>query len=318
MTATLTYKRGTEEREIACTALLTIGRTPPNEIVIPHPKVSRNHAIIRMLKPGEHYLIDVGSTNGTYLNGRRIVIPTLLNDLDVITLEDCSLTFHAPPPPPISGEHEEDGPMTVTMTSVGIEVEEVTFLVCDIRNYTPLSESLAPSSLAALMARWFKSATQAIAEGFGTVDKFIGDAVMVRWKPDAGKDAAWPVLCALRVAKRLSDICAEVNRTVPGLPCPFRIGVGINTGRAVLGTLGGSGYREYTAIGDAVNMAFRFESESKALGKDVVVGPDSYKHLPRRAWERACRDVTVKGKNEPVSVWAIAFDEIDAILAGGE
>ena len=208
--------------------------------------------------------------------------------------------------------------MTVTMTSVGIEVEEVTFLVCDIRNYTPLSESLAPSSLAALMARWFKSATQAIAEGFGTVDKFIGDAVMVRWKPDAGKDAAWPVLCALRVAKRLSDICAEVNRTVPGLPCPFRIGVGINTGRAVLGTLGGSGYREYTAIGDAVNMAFRFESESKALGKDVVVGPDSYKHLPRRAWERACRDVTVKGKNEPVSVWAIAFDEIDAILAGGE
>lgn len=320
MTANLQFKRGAEEREIACATLLTIGRTPPNDIVVPHPKVSRNHAMIRMLKPDEYYLIDVGSTNGTYLNGRRVVTPTLLKDLDVITLEDCTLTFAAARESDPSPEHEEEGPMTmsVTMTSVGVEVEEVTLLVGDIRNYTPISESLTPSALAALMARWFKATTLAITECSGTVDKFIGDAVMVRWVAGTGKSGAWPVLNALRAAKRLSEICTQVNATVPGLPYPFRIGVGINTGCAVLGTIGGSGYREYTAIGDSVNTAFRFESESKRLGKDAVIGPDSYKHLPRRLWEGALQSVTVKGKSEPIPVWAVTFAEIDAILAASE
>ncbi len=318
MTAKLQYKRGEEEREIACTALLTIGRTPPNEIVVPHPKVSRNHAMIRMLKPDEYYLIDVGSTNGTCLNGKRIVTPTLLKDLDVITLEDCTLTFREIQAQTRTAERDEEGPMTVTMTSVGIEMEEVTLLVCDVRNYTPISESLPPSELAALMARWFKAATKAIAECSGTIDKFIGDAIMVRWTASAGKGDARPVLNALRAAKKLSDICTQVNASVHNLPHPFRIGVGINTGRAVLGTIGGAGYREYTAIGDSVNTAFRFETESKRLGKDIVIGPDSYKHTPKCLWEGALQSVAVKGKSEPISVWAITFAELDAILAASE
>ena len=318
MTAKIQFKRGLEEKEIACAPLLTIGRTPPNEIVIPNPKISRNHAMIRMLGEGEYYLIDVGSTNGTFHNGKRVVTPTLLKDLDVITLEDCTLTFRAARETAPAAEAEEDVQATVTMTSMGVVMEEITLFVCDIRNYTPISESMPPNELASLMAKWFKMATKAIEECAGTIDKFIGDAIMVRWSPGAGKSARPSVISALKAAQKLNTICIQVNATFKQLPYPFKIGVGINTGRAVLGSIGGSGYREYTAIGDAVNMAFRFETESKRLGKDIVIGPESYKHLPKQLWENACQDVTVKGKSEPTSVWAITFEEIETVLAKSE
>lgn len=315
MTAKLQFKRGQEEREIACAPLLTIGRTPPNEIVVPHPKISRNHAMIRMLGQGEYYLIDVGSTNGTLLNGKRVVMPTLLKDLDVITLEDCRLTFRAAPVVVQAAEPEEDVQVTVTMTSMGVQMEEITLLVCDIRNYTPISESMPPNELASLMAKWFKMATKAIEECQGTIDKFIGDAIMVRWSSGLCKSDNGSVANALRAAKKLNGICTQVNTAFTHLPFPFRIGVGINTGLAVLRSIGGAGYREYTAIGDSVNMAFRFETESKKLGKDIVIGPESYKYLPKQLWEGSCQSVTVKGKSDPISVWAIRFEEIDAVLA---
>lgn len=321
MMARLHYKRGKEEREIACSALMTVGRTPPNDIVIQHPKVSRSHAIIRMLKEGEYYLVDVGSTNGTFLNGRRVMTPVLLKNGDAITVEDCALTFlgRASPAPRERDQEEEEAPLTVTMSSLDIEMAEITFLVCDIRNYTPISESMSPNELAALMARWFKQATAVIESCSGTIDKFIGDAVLVRWQLRAGQEVRGSVVSALTAAKRLNDVCAQVSAQYTRLPFPFRMGVGINTGKAVLGSIGGSGYREYTAIGDAVNMAFRFESESKALGKDIVIGADSFLHLPQRLWEGALQTVTVKGKSEPASVWALGFDEVGAVLeAAGE
>ena len=267
-----------------------------------------------MLGQGEYYLIDVGSTNGTFLNGKRVVTPTQLKDLDVITLEDCTLTYRTTPEPVAVDESDDDGQLTVTMTSMGVQVEEITLLVCDIRNYTPISESMPPNELAALMAKWFKMATKVIEECSGTIDKFIGDAIMVRWSSAAGKSECSCVRNALQAAKKLNEICTQVNAAFTRLPYPFKIGVGINTGQAVLGSIGGAGYREYTAIGDSVNMAFRFETESKSLGKDVVIGPDSYKHLAKPLWERSLRSVTVKGKSEAIAVWAITFDEIDKVL----
>ncbi|MEI6645402.1 MAG: adenylate/guanylate cyclase domain-containing protein [bacterium] len=310
MVAKLFFKRENEEREITSAPLLTIGRVPPNDIIVPHPKVSRNHAMIRMLQSGEYYLIDIGSTNGTQLNGKRIVVPMLLKDGDVITIEDCTLTFQAQQAQ-AQGQGEEaieEGQAEMTIVSIAEMTSEITILVCDIRNYTVLSEKLPTNQLAQMMAKWFTVATQAIEEQVGTIDKFIGDAIMVRWTIDYKKDVKVSVLHALNVARKLNEISAEINSLYPGLPVPFRVGVGINTGRAVLGNMGGAGYREYTALGDAVNMAFRFESESKKIGKDVVIGYDSCIHLPKTLWEHSLETVSLKGKAEAVSVWAITFD----------
>jgi len=315
MVARLSFKRGTEEREITCTSVLTMGRMPPNDIVVAHPKVSRNHAMIRMLQPGEYYLIDIGSTNGTMLNEKRVVVPILLKDDDVIAIEDCTLTFKAAQAPTSKeGCEDEDGVAEMTIASVAEMTSEITILVCDIRNYTVLSEKLPASQLAQMMAKWFKLATQAIEEEAGTIDKFIGDAIMVRWTIDYKKDVTVSVRHALKVSQKLNEIGTQINLLYPGLPLPFRVGVGINTGRAVLGSMGGAGYREYTALGDAVNMAFRFESESKKLGKDIVIGYDSCIHLPKALWEKSLKAVTVKGKADAVSVWAVSFDEMASAL----
>jgi adenylate cyclase len=315
MVAKLSLIRGNEKQEITCAPLLTIGRVPPNDIVVPHPKVSRNHAMIRMLQPGEFYLIDIGSTNGTQLNGKRIVVPMLLKDNDIIAIEDCDLTFHLQH---INGqgygdETEEGDLGAMTIISETDMTSEITILVCDIRNYSALSEKLPTSHLAQMMAKWFKLATQVIEEHAGTIDKFIGDAIMVRWTIDYKKDVKVSVINALKVAKRLNEISAQINAFYPGLPLPFRVGVGINTGRAVLGNMGGAGYREYTALGDAVNMAFRFESESKKLCKDVVIGHDSCIHLPKTLWGKSMEAVAIKGKAEAVSVWAITFDVLEGL-----
>ena len=270
--------------------------------------------MIRMLGKDEYYLIDVGSTNGSYLNGKRVVMPTVLKDQDVITLEDCTMTFCAGRDPAEIAYLDEELDVTATMPALAVETEEITLLVCDIRNYTLISESLSPGELASLMSKWFMMATHVIEACCGTIDKFIGDAIMVRWSSDIEKNSRSSVLHALKAAKELNTICTQINATFKRLPFPFRIGVGINTGQAILGNIGGSGYREYTAIGDSVNMAFRFETESKKLGKDIVLGPESYKHLPERFWGNARQSVTVKGKSEPVFVWAISFAEIDPIL----
>lgn len=313
MSAKLFYTEGGQQREFACVPLMTIGRTPPNDIIIPNPRVSRNHAMIRMLGPETYYLIDVGSTNGTFLNGKRVVTPELLKNGDAITIEDSALKFQAEDVAPDASETDADSSATHTMTSFGVKVEVITLLVCDIRGYTRISERMGASELSALMGTWFKRATKVIESCRGTVDKFIGDAIMVRWSSEQGSGVDETVRDALRAAWSLHEVCARINGSCK-LDEPFRIGVGINTGQAVLGSIGGRGYREYTAIGDAVNMAFRFETASKDLGKDVVIGPDACRHLPEEWWAGAMRSVTVKGKDEPVEVWAIDFGDIAAFI----
>lgn len=314
MSAKLLYTEGQEQREFVCVPLMTIGRTAPNDVVIPNPRISRNHAMIRMLGPENYYLIDVGSTNGTFLNGKRVVTPELLKNGDLIAIEESVLKFLADEVQLDAPETEADSHATHTMTSFGVKVEEITLLVCDIRGYTRISEKMATNDLSALMGTWFKRATKVIEECGGTVDKFIGDAIMVRWSSENGAGAEEMVRNALRSAQRLYAVCSQINATCKQLTEPFRVGVGINTGQAVLGSIGGRGYREYTAIGDAVNMAFRFETASKELAKDVVIGKDACRYLPENLWSAALRSVTVKGKSEPVDVWAIDFGEIAAIL----
>jgi len=313
MPTTLLIRTNGNEREILCPPLLTIGRMPPNEVVVAHPRVSRNHAIIRMLGSEEYYVIDMGSINGTYLNGQRVVMPTLLNDLDEICLDGCAITFRSGSEP-VCTDDEDDGEVTLTMTSVGLLPEEITLLVCDIRNYTMISEQILPNTLASVMARWFKLVTQVIETCGGTIDKFIGDAVMVRWAMDSVEDKQVAVCRALEAAVSLDGICREINQAYPRLPFPFRIGAGINTGRAILGNMGGGSYREYTAIGDAVNLAFRFESASKTLDTDIVIGPDAYQNLTESFWKDRCRSVNVKGRDAPILVWPLRFAEARAML----
>jgi adenylate cyclase len=307
MPATLHVRVDDKEQVIECDAIVTIGRVDTNNVVVPDPKASRSHAMIRFLGDGKYYLTDLGSANGTFLNGKRVVVPLALDDGSEIGIGDHVLTFHYNPESvDIS---ESDAVAQQTVLTVGGMVQRITTLVMDIRGYTPLSEQLDPAYLAAVMGSWFRAANEIADNNGGVVDQYIGDAVMIRWVADVrGDDPS--VAAALTTAHEMNLVTGSISKDFPDLPSPLRIGAGINTGQAALGHVGASSRRDYTALGDAVNLAFRFEEATKTLKQDVVLGPDSYKRLPKDLWENRLQDVAVRGKDQPITVCALSFADL--------
>jgi adenylate cyclase len=308
--------------EVICREVTTIGRVKPNDVVIPDPRVSRSHAMVRMLGDGRFYVMDVGSANGTFVNGQRIVMPRKLQDGDEIRVGGQSIAFCDETPPPAAtepdtrdGDSQDSGSSgSRTVLTMGGVLSHLTVLVIDVRGSTTLSAQLPPEQLASVMGSLFNEATRAVQAHAGVVDKFIGDAVMARWNA-RDRNVATTVIGALRAARDVQRALGRINAGCTGLPCPLRIGCGVNSGPAVLGTIGANARREYTAIGDAINLAFRFETASKELGADVVVGYDSCQHLPADFWQGHLTSIRVKGKTAPQEVWPLAFAELDDVLA---
>jgi class 3 adenylate cyclase len=150
--------------------------------------------------------------------------------------------------------------------------QEVTVLFCDARNYTHLSEGLEPEMVVELLNEWFGVATRAIRRHGGIVDKFIGDAIMaVFGVPEPRADDAGR---AVRAALEMRDALASLNlrRHALGLK-QIEVGIGINTGPAVVGFIGSHSQQSFAAIGDVTNTASRIESKTRDFpGCDILIG----------------------------------------------
>lgn len=178
--------------------------------------------------------------------------------------------------------------------------EELSVLFSDIRNFTSISEGMNPKELTRLMNEYLGAMTEVIRRRRGTLDKYIGDAIMAFWGAPVSDPAhtRHAVLAAL-----------EMQQAVAALAVPFRargwpelqIGIGINTGLMTVGDMGSPVRKAYTVMGDAVNLASRLEGITKEYGVGIVIGERTRALLP----EFACREldrVKVKGKDEPVSI----------------
>ncbi len=306
MGAYLIYPGTLGEERIPCGSVTTIGRDRNSDIVLPELLVSRNHAMLRRLGEADFYLIDSGSSNGSLLNGRQVAVPTLLCNGDRITIGNTEFVFeqesHAV-------DFTDSLSFQATMISDAPLIKEITIFVADIRGFTSLSERLPIRTLTKIMNEWFNEVSDAIYQEHGAVDKFIGDCVFARWESD---DTRKNVTSALRAACLLRDITTGLNGRYSELDETLRLGVGINTGMASLGV--GS---ENTALGDAVNTAFRLESASKELGKDIVLSESSYTLLPEQCWRNREQPVKLKGKRKPVNVIGFGFDEVQRLLSAG-
>jgi adenylate cyclase len=314
MPAKLRVQSKSDDWELDCGELLSIGRDKTSDLSLPDLKVSRNHAIIRHLGDGRYYLIDAGSSNGTYVNNQRLLVPRVLEDADRITLGDHVLTFRQAPGTDTAGGDDMAEDDAATLLVSQNMVQEVTILVADVRDFTPLSEQMDVSALATLMARWFRTAGEHVVQNGGVVDKLLGDAIMARWLTGR-QQKAQTVASALRCAHELVRSARQINEQEDELPFPFRIGIGLNSGKAVLGTVGGTG-RDYTTMGDSVNLAFRLEKATKALRKDIVLGEQTFMHLPDAAWENSLATAEVKGKSDPLTICALTAEEAEGILLG--
>jgi class 3 adenylate cyclase len=205
----------------------------------------------------------------------------------------------------VSDEVVEKLLATGKQPNLGGEAVTVTVLFSDIRNFTPMSESLAPQEVVELLNNYFSRACEPILEQGGTVDKFIGDAIMaVFGSPAPHPDHARRAIAAsLALAERASDFQAWIVRRFPDRDWQdFQIGIGLHTGEVVVGNVGSPKRFEFTAIGDTVNTASRLESLTKELGWTIVASVDTIKAAGLGVVTGGAKKVRVKGRQEPVEV----------------
>jgi len=309
MKAFLILTVGGESRQIDCQEVMTIGREGDCSIPLPDPRVSRRHAMLYRTQDGSYYLADEGSSNGSYVNAARIGLPTRLNDGDQISIGSVSMQFRQPETP--GRRPATSGPRQTTLiVQQSVEIVRTAILVADIRGFTKLSELLPVRDLTELMNQWFRESTQCIRSRDGLVDKFLGDCVYARW--EANRDSVLALRHALDAACELHRITRRLGVERPGIPQAIDLGVGINIGNAAIGTEQGR-----TAIGDAVNLTFRLQEQTRRLGKDILLNREAYLNLPARLWEGREQSVSVAGKTQPLEVWGLSFEEAEALLAEG-
>ena len=291
-------------KKVPCKAVLTLGRDKNSDIVIIDLLASRNHAMIRRLGHSDYYLIDSGSSNGSFVNSHRVAIPRLLKTGDRIQIGSSELIFEQ--------EHKEENAIdTISMEETIISdrpvIRQITVLVADIRGFTSLSESVDIRTLTRMMTKWFHNVTDVITNHGGIVDKFIGDCVFARWESDINE--AQSVMKSLQAAVEINDVTEELNNNSAEVSEKLRVGVGINTGVASMG-IG----QDATALGDAVNIAFRLESATKVLGSDIVISESSYCSLPEECLAGEKQHIRVRGKRDVLRICSLHFDDVKSML----
>jgi adenylate cyclase len=193
-----------------------------------------------------------------------------------------------------------------SLLKLGGETKNMTFLFCDIRGFTPISEKYKgnPAGLTKLINRFLTRMTDVIISNGGTIDKFMGDCIMAFWNApiENKKHRELAVKSSLEMTVALAEL--NMHLQAEGLP-QINIGIGINTGDALVGNMGSEQRFDYSVIGDAVNLASRLESSSKTLGKTIVIGEDT-RHTIETVYPFEYIDsITVKGKTENIKVYTI-------------
>ena len=179
---------------------------------------------------------------------------------------------------------------------------ELTVLFSDIRGFTTISEGLQPDELATLMNEYLGSMTEVVQKHRGTLDKYIGDAIMAFWgapvdDPDHARNA---VLTALDMQQQL----VRLNETLVAKGWPhLAIGVGVNTGPMTVGDMGSPVRKSYTVMGDAVNLGSRLEGITKQYGVGIIVGESTREVLRKDFVFRELDRVRVKGKDDAVGIY---------------
>jgi adenylate cyclase len=193
------------------------------------------------------------------------------------------------------------------LPDLGGEVFQVTVLFSDIRNFTTISESLGPRQVVEMLNTYLSQACEPILAQGGSVDKFIGDAVMaVFGAPVAYPDHARRALkAALELAQKAREFRAWMQQRFGDLELPdFAIGIGLHTGEAIVGNIGSPKRLEFTSIGDTVNTASRLESLTKELGWTIVASHSTIKAAPGVVTGRQ-ETRKVKGRQASLEVFEV-------------
>ncbi len=222
----------------------SLGRSSSNHVPIPSERASRRHATIHA-QDGEFWLIDLGSSNGTMINGRRITQPIRLRDGDLLAIVDSEFTFH-------QTTAVESGAETTCVDATMVEIRSAPcwLLIGDLNGFTELSQQLSADELGGLVGRWLRACKEAIETRGGTINKYLGDGFLAFWV--ARGNAAEQVVSAL---ERLRELAATGDA---------RFRIVLHHGNVALG--GAAALGEESLAGSEVNFTFRLEKLTGSLG----------------------------------------------------
>jgi adenylate cyclase len=181
-----------------------------------------------------------------------------------------------------------------SLLKLGGEKRRCTFLFTDVRGFTALSETLKPEEVTTIMNKALTIQSNAVQKHGGMVDKYIGDAMMAIF--NAPLDLPHHEQVAVKCAKEIQENIIEADIGVA-------IGVGVNTGEAVIGNMGSDTRFDYSAIGDAVNTAARLESATKEAKVDILIGEETEKYCGHHL--KSLKPIKVKGKEKPLIIYTI-------------
>ncbi|MBD2665414.1 adenylate/guanylate cyclase with GAF and PAS/PAC sensors [Richelia sinica FACHB-800] len=188
------------------------------------------------------------------------------------------------------------------------ERKEVTILFSDIRGYTTLTENLGAAEVVSLLNQYFETMVEAVFNYEGTLDKFIGDALMAVFGAPLPltENHAWRAIqSALDMRRRLQEF--NHRRIIQSQP-QIHIGIGISSGEVVSGNIGSHKRMDYTVIGDGVNLSSRLEGVTKEYGCDILLSEFTYKLCSDRIWARQLDKIRVKGKHQAVDIYELIGD----------
>jgi len=191
----------------------------------------------------------------------------------------------------------------------------MSIMFSDVRGFTTISESYKrdPQGLTALMNRFLTPLTNAIIDHNGTIDKYMGDAIMAFWNAPLSDPHQERHACeaALDMLRRLAALNAqrEAEATAEGRTSrPLAVGIGVNTGECVVGNMGSDLRFDYSVLGDTVNLASRLEGQSKIYGVTIVLGNSTALAVHDAFAVLEIDLLVVKGKSEPEAVWTLLGD----------
>ncbi|NCN08694.1 MAG: adenylate/guanylate cyclase domain-containing protein [Leptospira sp.] len=188
--------------------------------------------------------------------------------------------------------------------ALGGSKREITIFFSDVRGFTTISEALGPEELVKLLNEYLSAMTELIIEYKGTIDKYMGDAIMAFWgAPVPLEDHAYYACVASLAQMEYLKVLQEkwVERNVPVID----IGIGLNSGPAVVGNMGSSHRMEYTCMGDTINLGSRLEGSNKMYGTNIIISEYTYEKVKDKVIARELDLVRVKGKTQPVRIYEL-------------
>lgn len=281
-----------------------IGRSESATIQLADSGISRQHATIR--REGTRYwLVDLGSANGSYVNDVALTAPRVLRGGDRVQFGRCVLEFDQDEAAVQPAREAADGKTQVSHTgAVPLRSEPVTLLVADLKGFTQLSSQLSAAQVADLLREWYADCNAILGRHGASIDKFIGDCVFAYWHGIGADNRA----SALQAAQALRSVELDsasptrvLLRQTRNIVLDCRIG--LHVGEVAIGAMG-KGVN--TALGDAVNIAFRIEALTRTLESPALVSAaflDGWEE--GRPWFESCGVHEIRGLSQPIEVFAL-------------